>query len=128
MKRAARVALWWWLGPLLDVAGASYYVGDRNHAAKGERPERDPVVIKARFGRMYYQRNEGGHAGHFDLSVPELDRGTEKEAVWWYRSYEHAERVADGFNRSLGAQRRMLLLIAGVATAIGARWAFGCLF
>lgn len=107
---------------LLDLFAASYFVMTRRQDAKG-RESHDPVVVKTRGGKHYYQRLCGPTAGLFDVTTADLD----STDVWWYQNFEIAQGIADGFNRSLGARRRAVLVVLGIAVSLSSRWLFGCL-
>ena len=113
--------LWIWEF-LLDLTAASYFVTTRRQVVKG-RESHDPVVVKTRGGKHYYQRLSGPTVGLFDVPIADLD----STDVWWYQNFEIAQSVADGFNRSLGARRRVVLVVLGIAVSLFSRWLFGCL-
>ena len=107
---------------LLDLTAASYFVMTRRQVVN-DIESHDPVVVKTRGGKLYYQRLSGPTAGLFDVTTDDLA----STDVWWYQNFRIAQSIAAGFNRSLGARRRMVLVVLGIAFALLSRWLFGCL-
>ena len=107
MKRERLGRLWGWA---LDLVSASYHAETR----KSEAGKDVWVVAKVRGGLPWYPDVET-HA-----FVRQDGDGGE---VWQMSKAQAAKWMAEGYQRSLAAQRRTIILFIGFGTTLGLRLA-----
>ena len=122
-------ALFWWL---VDTVSASYFATSQRRLDDGRGKEgdvitsagseklRDYFVVAKTRGGTTWLRDTGGCCAEPSWTVPLSDQETE---VWFHPTMEIAEKGAEGYNRSLSARRRAIILAVGFGTTLGLRLA-----